>query len=143
MSDALVGSASPSTMPAIAARALAASSPSRSAAHATARSYSVLGRLRYPRAMPSARLALVIVAACGGSHPGTSADAPPGGDAADARPAPLALCDGLVQDLQPRPMTALARPAVAATVTDGELGTTIRRVTDAAATGGYAIVPMY
>jgi len=52
------------------------------------------------------------------------------------------LCAGLVQDKLPRPMTALAKPAVGVAVTDAEFGTQIRRIT-AASGSGAAIVPMY
>lgn len=54
------------------------------------------------------------------------------------------LCQGLVQDKSPHPMTALAKPGVGQTVVDPQFGTTIRRIT-AVAPGGAnpAIVPMY
>jgi len=54
------------------------------------------------------------------------------------------LCQGLVQDRSPHPMSALAKPAVGQTVVDPEFGTTIRRIT-AVAPGppSPAIVPMY
>jgi hypothetical protein len=98
--------------------------------------------------MRTLSLAVVLLVACGGKNGGTTADAPAGGSAdagphPDAAP-PVDLCAGLVQDLQAHPMTALAKPAVGATVTDAELGTTIRRVSDVAASGGsYGIVPLY
>lgn len=56
----------------------------------------------------------------------------------------LNLCEGLVQDKQPRPMTALPKPEVGKTVTDAEFGTKIRRITDVTARGGSpAIRPLY
>jgi hypothetical protein len=51
------------------------------------------------------------------------------------------LCEGLVTDTAPHPMTALAKPAPGAAVTDPQFSTTIRRISDAGAAG--AIVPMY
>jgi hypothetical protein len=54
------------------------------------------------------------------------------------------LCAGLVTDKAPHPMTALAKPALGATVTDAEFGTTIRRISAVSGTGANAaIVPMY
>jgi hypothetical protein len=59
-------------------------------------------------------------------------------------PTTIDLCAGLVTDKQPRPMTTLAKPALGATVTDAEFGTTFRRITAVGATGASAfIVPMY
>ena len=52
------------------------------------------------------------------------------------------LCAGLVTDKDPHPMTALTKPALAASVVDPQFGTTIRRIT-AAAGANQAIVPMY
>jgi hypothetical protein len=56
-------------------------------------------------------------------------------------PPPVDLCEGLVTDAAPRPMTPLAKPAVGVAVTDPEFGTTLRRITDVGGTG--AIKPMY
>jgi hypothetical protein len=54
------------------------------------------------------------------------------------------LCAGMITDKDPHPMTALAKPAVGATVIDAEFGTTIRRITAVAGSGANAaIVPMY
>jgi hypothetical protein len=54
------------------------------------------------------------------------------------------LCAGLVADKAAHPMTAVAQPAVGATVTDAEFGTTIRRITAVDATGSNpAIRPLY
>jgi hypothetical protein len=55
------------------------------------------------------------------------------------------LCNGLVQDKLPHPMTALAKPGFRQTVVDPQFGTTIRRITHAAETGGpdAVIIPMY
>ena len=52
------------------------------------------------------------------------------------------LCAGLVTDKEPHPMTALAKPTLAATVVDPQFGTKIRRIT-AVAGANQAIVPMY
>jgi hypothetical protein len=52
------------------------------------------------------------------------------------------LCQGLVQDKLPHPMTALARPAVGQSVVDPQFRTSIRRVT-AASGATYAIRPLY
>jgi hypothetical protein len=58
---------------------------------------------------------------------------------------PLDLCAGLVQDKLPHAMTPLAKPAVGQTVIDAEFGTTIRRITAVAPSGGgdAAIIPLY
>src|SRR5450432_1110279 len=57
---------------------------------------------------------------------------------------PLDLCAGLVADKQPRPMSTLAKPALGAVVTDAELGTHIRRITQVAVSGANpAVRPMY
>jgi hypothetical protein len=54
------------------------------------------------------------------------------------------LCQGLLRDKQPHPMTPLARPALGAAVVDPQFGSTIRRITAAAATAGDAVIkPMY
>jgi hypothetical protein len=54
------------------------------------------------------------------------------------------LCAGLVTDKLAHPMTALAQPALYATVTDAEFKTTIRRITQVPATGSDpALRPMY
>jgi hypothetical protein len=52
------------------------------------------------------------------------------------------LCQGLIQDKQPHPMTGLARPAVGQAVTDPQFGTKIRRVS-AASGATFAIRPLY
>jgi len=54
---------------------------------------------------------------------------------------PTDLCAGLVTDKLAHPMTSLAKPAVGAAVTDPQFGTTIRRITGAAAS--RYIVPVY
>ena len=54
------------------------------------------------------------------------------------------LCAGMVSDQMPHPMTALAKPALGATVVDAEFTTTIRRITAVTTTGiDAALVPMY
>ena len=55
------------------------------------------------------------------------------------------LCLGLIQDKDPHPMTALAKPALGMTATDPQFGTKIRRITEVPATAGGnpAIRPMY
>jgi hypothetical protein len=54
------------------------------------------------------------------------------------------LCAGLVTDQQPHAMTALAKPALGATATDPQFGTTLRRITAVTGSGADAfIVPMY
>jgi hypothetical protein len=59
-------------------------------------------------------------------------------------PGPLDLCDGLVTDKQPRPMTDLPKPAVGQAVVDAEFGTTIRRITAVPQSGANpAIRPLY
>jgi hypothetical protein len=50
----------------------------------------------------------------------------------------------MIKDKDPHPMTALAKPALGATVVDAEFGTKIRRITAVAGSGADAgIVPMY
>ena len=57
---------------------------------------------------------------------------------------PVDLCAGLVQDLMPRPMTPLARPAVGEAVVDVEFGTTIRRISSVEAVGATPVIkPAY
>jgi hypothetical protein len=51
------------------------------------------------------------------------------------------VCQGLVTDKNPHPMTALAQPAVGTAATDAEFGTTIRRITDVG--DGGVLKPMY
>jgi hypothetical protein len=55
------------------------------------------------------------------------------------------LCGGLVQDRDPRPMTALARPPLGSAVVDPQFGTRIRRITAASpAEGANAVIkPAY
>jgi hypothetical protein len=57
---------------------------------------------------------------------------------------PLDLCAGLVQDKAAHPMTALAKPALGAVVTDAEFGTKIRRITAVSGGGSDPVIkPMY
>ncbi len=74
-----------------------------------------------------------------------SADAlPRAHDGAPLPPVSIDLCAGLIEDKQPRPMSALGKPAIGETVTDAEFGTKIRRVTGVGAIGGSpAIRPLY
>jgi hypothetical protein len=54
------------------------------------------------------------------------------------------LCAGMVADLEPHTMTALAKPALGATAIDPQFGTTIRRITAVAGTGASAVIaPLY
>lgn len=54
------------------------------------------------------------------------------------------LCEGLVQDAAPRPMTPVPQPERGASFVDPDFGTTIRRVTDAVAQFGAAVAkPAY
>ncbi|MFI5327859.1 MAG: hypothetical protein ACHQ7H_16625, partial [Candidatus Rokuibacteriota bacterium] len=56
----------------------------------------------------------------------------------------LDLCQGLVQDKQARPMTALAKPARGQTAREPQFGTLFRRVTAVTPSGeNPAIKPMY
>jgi hypothetical protein len=81
----------------------------------------------------------------GGGSSGDGGGGSGGGDGGGAPgKGPIDLCAGLVSDLSAHPMTMLAKPALGATVTDAEFGTTIRRITAVAATGSNpAIVPLY
>jgi hypothetical protein len=62
-----------------------------------------------------------------------------------SRGAAADLCEGLVMDKLPHPMSPLAQPALGQTVVDPEFGTTIRRITAAGPLSGSdaAIVPIY
>jgi hypothetical protein len=75
---------------------------------------------------------------------GASGAAGSGGVAA-MPPVNMSLCAGLVSDKAAHPMTALAKPAVGATVIDAEFGTTIRRITAVSPTSGSnpALRPLY
>jgi hypothetical protein len=54
------------------------------------------------------------------------------------------LCQKLVKDKLPHPMTPLAKPALAQTVIDPQFGTTLRRISAVAPSGANpAIVPLY
>jgi hypothetical protein len=69
-----------------------------------------------------------------------------GAVAAEPQPAPGEdLCAGLVQDLRPRPLTALPRPALGQAVVDPDFGTRIRRITDVSPSEGpnAVIKPAY
>src|SRR5262249_19889138 len=70
-----------------------------------------------------------------------------GGDAGKSDgsvpPNPTDLCAGLVQDLMPHAMTALAKPGVGQVATDAEFGTKIRRITQVATgSANPAVVPL-
>jgi hypothetical protein len=98
-----------------------------------------------------ASVAVAVLVGCGGatspsadsSTADTSGPTPVG--SAPPAAATFGLCDGLVQDKLPHPMTPLARPTLGQPVTDPEFGTRIRRITDASpAEGNNAIIkPMY
>jgi hypothetical protein len=86
----------------------------------------------------------LLLAACGDKASGS--DGGGGGGGGGSSHVPIDLCQGLVQDLAPHPMTALAKPALGATVTDAEFGTKIRRITDVGvqpSAANSALVPMY
>ncbi len=51
------------------------------------------------------------------------------------------LCEGLITDTGPHPMSPLAKPPVGEAITDPDFGTTLRRITDVGGTG--VIKPMY
>ncbi|HWE28115.1 MAG TPA: hypothetical protein VHB97_08945, partial [Polyangia bacterium] len=109
--------------------------------------------------MATMRICVLVIlgaVACGASHNGPGDGGGGGGSAGGGGgggdpgmppgPGPLDLCNGLVQDKAPHPMTALSKPARGATVTDAEFGTTIRRITDVgvqATASNSAIVPLY
>ncbi|HXB57693.1 MAG TPA: hypothetical protein VN461_23230 [Vicinamibacteria bacterium] len=59
--------------------------------------------------------------------------------------APSDLCQGLVLDKLPHPLSSLTQPAVGQTVVDPEFGGTVRRITAAGSVPGSdaAIVPIY
>jgi hypothetical protein len=71
--------------------------------------------------------------------PPAASAVPPGAGSA------LDLCQGLVQDHDPRPLTALARPPLGSAVVDPQFGTRIRRITDASPSEGAnaVIKPVY
>lgn len=53
------------------------------------------------------------------------------------------VCGGLVQDKLAHPMTAVAKPAPGQSFADPQFGTTIRRISDAAAGGVLVVKPVY
>ena len=63
--------------------------------------------------------------------------------AGPARGATTDLCEGLVQDRAAHPMTEVAKPAAGQSFLDPQFGTTIRRISDAAASGATIVKPMY
>jgi hypothetical protein len=72
----------------------------------------------------------------GGIDAGSGTDGPTTGG--------VDLCAGLIADLEPHAMTALAKPALGATATDAQFGTKLRRITAVAGSGADAfIVPLY
>lgn len=81
----------------------------------------------------------------GGAGDGAIFDGGNDGPAGDLlAPPTINLCSGLITDKAAHPMTALAKPALGKTVVDAEFGTTIRRITAVAATGGSpALRPLY
>jgi hypothetical protein len=57
---------------------------------------------------------------------------------------PIDLCDGLITDREPHPMTPLTKPALGEAVTDAEFGTTLRRISEVSGgDGSPAIRPLY
>ncbi len=90
-------------------------------------------------------VAVISSAACSGSS-GTDAGrgAAGGNGSGVGATGNVDLCAGLVSDKEPHPMTALAKPALGATVVDPEFGTKMRRITAVSGSGASAaIVPMY
>ena len=80
----------------------------------------------------------------GAAGSGAGGTTPIGGSGGHYTTTNFDLCAGRVSDLMPHPMTALAKPALGATVVDAEFGTTIRRITAVAGTGASAAIkPMY
>jgi hypothetical protein len=54
------------------------------------------------------------------------------------------LCAGMISDLAAHPMTAVTKPALGATFTDPQFGTTMKRISAVGGSGANAaIVPMY
>ena len=64
-----------------------------------------------------------------------------------APPASSDLCDGLIQDNLPHPMSPLSKPILGQTVTDPEFKTTIRRITNVGSGGvlkpAYSAMPVF
>ncbi len=80
----------------------------------------------------------------GAAGSGTGGTTPIGGSGGHYTTTNFNLCAGRVSNLMAHPMTALAKPALGATVVDAEFGTTIRRITAVAGTGASAAIkPMY
>ncbi|HVZ75642.1 MAG TPA: hypothetical protein VHJ20_24885 [Polyangia bacterium] len=81
----------------------------------------------------------------GGGGNGGSPSTGTGGVSVSHLPPPrnVDVCAGLVKDKAAHPMTALAKPALGATVKDAEFGTTIRRISQVDSGTDAAIVPMY
>ena len=86
--------------------------------------------------------AAILVAASVMACEAEPTDPPGSNDPPDDPPGQaLDLCDGLITDVDPHPMTPLGIPAVGQAVTDPEFGTTIRRITDVG--DGGILKPMY
>jgi hypothetical protein len=76
-----------------------------------------------------------------GSDAGTTSA---GGTGGRTTTTPIDLCAGLISDLQPHAMTAVAKPALGQTFTDPQFGTVMRRISAVSGSGANAaIVPMY
>ena len=91
---------------------------------------------------------LIALLACHRSPEGAQASEP-GGVPVTPIPPPVvpgdSLCEGLIADLDPHPLTALAKPKPGATVVDPQFRTKIRRISAAAPSEGAnaVIMPMY
>jgi hypothetical protein len=94
-------------------------------------------------------IVLLTLAACDGASSrgsgidgGSTTDGSPGSK--DAGALATDLCQGLIKDKEPHPMTTLAQPALGETVADPQFGTTIRRITAIPAIGDSpALRPLY
>lgn len=119
----------------------------------------IASTVRHSLVLPAATCALLLGLLSGCAKPGTggspspsptavptpAATAPPSTDPLPSPGSSGNLCEGLVQDLGPRPMSPLSRPDVGAAVVDPEFRTRIRRITGVSpAEGANAIIkPMY
>lgn len=82
-------------------------------------------------------MAAVMIGACGGGSSDGNAPSPSPSPSPSPAPFPTVdpsnLCENLVSDQNPHPMTAVAKPALLGSYTDPNFLTTIRRITDAKA----------
>ncbi|GIK82805.1 MAG: hypothetical protein BroJett024_39100 [Alphaproteobacteria bacterium] len=108
---------------------------------ATFRLVSAVGSGSPPRRGLFVAALAIVLGACGGGN--GSVDSASGPGVASVGSSSANLCEGLVTDKLAHAMTDVAKPAVGGSFVDPQFGTTIRRISDAAAKGFEFIKPMY